>query len=143
MLSVLLFFGGHWSPLVGQTGALTQLSGLSGCVSNSGTSGACVQSSGLVGAAFVEISRGGNYLYVASPLSSTVTTFSRNPSPLCRQFNFRIEHIASGESGCEHGDSTSHHHGVDLITEPGKCRTVRWFHGHRHSRYCGDSFRYR
>jgi len=77
-LSVLLFMGGHWSVLMGSTGALIQLSGLSGCIGNTGTSGACVQGNGLDGAGWVEISPDGNYVYVASFNSSTITTFWRN-----------------------------------------------------------------
>ena len=75
-LSVLLFMGGHWSVLMGS--ALIQLSGLSGCITNTGTGGACVEGNGLDGAGWVEISPDGNYVYVASLNSSTITTFSRN-----------------------------------------------------------------
>src|SRR5579885_264177 len=80
MLTVLLVMGGYSLVLMGSTGALTQLSGLSACISNTGTGGACVLGNGLDGAGWVEVSPDGNYVYVASFNSSTITTFSRNKS---------------------------------------------------------------
>ena len=59
-------------------GALTQLSGTSGCISESGTGGSCVDGNQLGGAGWLALSPDGNYLYVASFDSSAVSTFSRN-----------------------------------------------------------------
>jgi DNA-binding beta-propeller fold protein YncE len=60
------------------TGALTQLSGLAGCVSADGTGGSCVAGTGLVGARGVTVSRDGQHLYVAAENSHAVAIFARN-----------------------------------------------------------------
>ena len=58
------------------TGALTQLNGLSGCVSEDGSSGTCTDGNALVGA-LMAVSPDGKHLYAASYMSDAVTTFSR------------------------------------------------------------------
>jgi 6-phosphogluconolactonase (cycloisomerase 2 family) len=60
------------------TGALTQLGGLAGCVSDNGTGGMCVDGTGLLGARGVTVSRDGQHLYVASQASNAVAIFARN-----------------------------------------------------------------
>jgi len=108
-LTVLLFKGGPWSVLMGSTGALIQLSGLSGCITNTGTGGACVEGNGLDGAGWVEISPNGNYVYVASFNSSTITTFSRNVTT-------GVLTQLTGTQGCvgESGNGSTCAHGVGL-----------------------------
>jgi 6-phosphogluconolactonase (cycloisomerase 2 family) len=60
------------------TGALTQLSGTAGCVSEDGTGGACADGKGLNNVRSVALSRDGRHVYVASELSNAVAVFSRN-----------------------------------------------------------------
>src|SRR5438093_1213452 len=60
------------------TGALLQLSGTDGCVSEDGTRGTCMDGHALFGASVVAVSPDGRYVYVASFESSAVTTFVRN-----------------------------------------------------------------
>jgi 6-phosphogluconolactonase (cycloisomerase 2 family) len=67
------------------TGALTQLVGLAGCVSNDGTGGLCAQGVGLVGARGVKVSPDNENVYVASEgdgvnSNGALLVFSRNPS---------------------------------------------------------------
>jgi 6-phosphogluconolactonase (cycloisomerase 2 family) len=62
----------------GTTGALTQLPGTDGCVSETGTGGACADSTALADARSVAVSADGKSLYAASFLSSAVSVFSRN-----------------------------------------------------------------
>jgi len=57
-------------------GELTQLSGVSGCISEAG--GSCTLGRGLNGAGWVAISPDGNHVYVAAFDGSTVSVFSRN-----------------------------------------------------------------
>ncbi len=60
------------------TGALTQLSGIAGCVSEDGTGGTCADGNGLAGAGSVAVSRDNRHVYVASNVSNAVAVFSRN-----------------------------------------------------------------
>ena len=59
------------------SGALTQLAGADGCVSEDGTSGDCVDGVGLQGANSVLVSNDGKNVYVAAGSSNAVTSFSR------------------------------------------------------------------
>jgi 6-phosphogluconolactonase (cycloisomerase 2 family) len=74
---------GLFLPVYGEAamGALVQLSGIAGCVSEDGTKGACVDGRGLDGAGWVAVSPDGQHVYVASfgslPGSSAVATFVR------------------------------------------------------------------
>ena len=60
------------------TGALTQLAGAAGCVSETGTGGACGDGVGLSGAYAVAVSRDGKHVYVASRNGDAVAAFARN-----------------------------------------------------------------
>ncbi len=62
------------------TGALTQLSGTAGCVSENGTSGACIDGKALVDPYGVVLSPDGTHAYVAASGSDAIAVFSRNPS---------------------------------------------------------------
>ncbi|UCD98312.1 MAG: beta-propeller fold lactonase family protein [Chloroflexota bacterium] len=62
------------------TGALTQLSGIDGCISETGSSGACADGRALDGARYITVSPDGNNVYVASFFSDAVAVFSRNLS---------------------------------------------------------------
>ena len=62
------------------TGALTQLAGTAGCVSQTGTGGACAIGRGLGGAADVSVSGDGNNVYVAALASDAVAAFTRDPA---------------------------------------------------------------
>ncbi len=59
------------------TGALTQLAGSAGCVSDTGAGG-CVDGTGLDGARSVVVSGDGKSVYVVSQLSSAIAVFARN-----------------------------------------------------------------
>ncbi len=61
-----------------QSGALTQLAGTDGCVSETGTGGVCADGKALDGAISVAVSRDGKHVYVASSISDAVAVFSRN-----------------------------------------------------------------
>ena len=61
-----------------RTGALTQLPGTNGCVSEDGTGGECAEGSSLIGTADVAISRDGRHVYVASFVSDAVAVFTRD-----------------------------------------------------------------
>ena len=60
------------------TGALTQLSGIAGCVSEDGTGGTCADGNALAGANSVAVSPNNKNVYVASNVSNAVAIFSRN-----------------------------------------------------------------
>jgi 6-phosphogluconolactonase (cycloisomerase 2 family) len=60
------------------TGALRQLAGTSGCISESGTNGACAVGRALSGARSAAVSPDGTSIYVASYFSDAVAVFSRN-----------------------------------------------------------------
>jgi 6-phosphogluconolactonase (cycloisomerase 2 family) len=62
------------------TGALTQLSGTAGCVSETGDSGACADGVALAGAQGVAVSADGLDVYVAANTSDAVVVFERNPT---------------------------------------------------------------
>ncbi|MET8151525.1 lactonase family protein [Actinoplanes sp. NPDC049668] len=59
------------------TGALTQLAGTAGCVTNSAVGG-CATGKGLNGAAYLHLSPDGSSLYVASTTSNAVAVFQRD-----------------------------------------------------------------
>jgi 6-phosphogluconolactonase (cycloisomerase 2 family) len=60
------------------TGALSQLSGMLGCVTEDGTGGLCNEGKALLGARDVVLSPTGNSLYVAAPASDAVAAFERD-----------------------------------------------------------------
>jgi 6-phosphogluconolactonase (cycloisomerase 2 family) len=60
------------------TGALTQLAGTAGCISENGTSGACADGRALDGAASVAVTSDGTSVYVASTISGAVARLTRN-----------------------------------------------------------------
>src|SRR5215813_5056146 len=60
------------------TGALTQLSGLAGCISEDGTSGTCTDGVALTGAIAVSVSPDGAFVYAAAYISDAITSFSRS-----------------------------------------------------------------
>jgi DNA-binding beta-propeller fold protein YncE len=60
------------------TGALTQLPGLAGCVSEDGTGGDCANGFALDGAVGVTVSPDGRHVYVAALESSAVVVFARD-----------------------------------------------------------------
>jgi 6-phosphogluconolactonase (cycloisomerase 2 family) len=62
----------------GSSGALTQLVGTDGCVSETGNSGACVDGKALDRSRSVVVSEDGESIYVASEISDAVSVLSRN-----------------------------------------------------------------
>jgi 6-phosphogluconolactonase (cycloisomerase 2 family) len=62
------------------TGALRQLAGTAGCVSETGTAGACADGTALDGARGVAVSPDGKSVYVAAFFADAVATFSRDES---------------------------------------------------------------
>jgi 6-phosphogluconolactonase (cycloisomerase 2 family) len=75
------------------TGALTQLAGQDGCVSDTGSSGSCVDGEALVQPVWVALSNNGKHLYVASLGSDAVAVFRRN------SFTGALTQLA-GQDGC-------------------------------------------
>jgi DNA-binding beta-propeller fold protein YncE len=63
-----------------EPGALTQLAGTDGCISNDGTGGECTPGKGLAGALDVAVSADGGGVYVASYSNAAVAILSRNRS---------------------------------------------------------------
>jgi 6-phosphogluconolactonase (cycloisomerase 2 family) len=61
------------------TGALTQLAGTAGCVSETGTGGACADGVALSGIRGVVVSPDGEHVYTAANGSDAVAAFDRNP----------------------------------------------------------------
>jgi DNA-binding beta-propeller fold protein YncE len=61
-----------------RTGALTQLAGPQGCLSDDGTNGNCTRATALRGATAVTVSNDGKHVYVASYQSGAVAAFARN-----------------------------------------------------------------
>jgi len=61
-------------------GALTQLAGISGCVSDGGSGGNCTDGLALEGAQGLAVTKNGVNLYVAGAGSDGVAAFLRNPS---------------------------------------------------------------
>lgn len=61
-----------------RTGALTQLAGTAGCISEDGTGGACADGNGLVGAMSVAVTQNGRSVYVAAETSNAVSAFARD-----------------------------------------------------------------
>ena len=74
-LVLMLTASGGASPT---PGALTQLAGTDGCVSETGSGGDCVDGKALDGANSVAVSPDGKHLYVASAFSDAVAIFARN-----------------------------------------------------------------
>jgi len=70
----------HGAPARAEPGALLQLDGTDGCISNDGTAGACAQGRGLAGALDLAISADGASVYVASFSSDAVAVLARNES---------------------------------------------------------------
>jgi 6-phosphogluconolactonase (cycloisomerase 2 family) len=64
-----------------RTGALRQLAGRAGCVSETGTRGACRDVTGLWGASAVAVPPDGRHAYAAGFFSSAVAVFSRAAPP--------------------------------------------------------------
>ena len=62
------------------TGALTQLAGTDGCVSDSGTGGQCADGKALLSAFSPAVSPDGKHVYVTAAGSDAVAAFSRNPA---------------------------------------------------------------
>jgi len=60
------------------TGAITQLAGMSGCLSQTGTDGGCTDVRALGGAGGIALSPNGDNVYVASLSSDAVAVFSRD-----------------------------------------------------------------
>jgi DNA-binding beta-propeller fold protein YncE len=60
------------------TGALSQLAGLDGCISEDGSGGDCTDGKGLDGATAVVVSPDGTNVYIASRTGSAVAVFARN-----------------------------------------------------------------
>jgi len=61
-----------------KTGALTQLAGIAGCVSEDGTAGQCADGNALVGAQSLTVTRNRKSVYVAAENSNAVTAFARD-----------------------------------------------------------------
>lgn len=61
-----------------KTGALTQLAGTAGCISEDGSGGTCADGNGLAGAMSVAITQNGRSVYVAAETSNAVTAFARD-----------------------------------------------------------------
>jgi len=62
------------------TGALTQLPGTAGCVSETGSGGACADGTALVGASGVTVSPDGAHVYVAAYVDDALSVFARDAS---------------------------------------------------------------
>jgi 6-phosphogluconolactonase (cycloisomerase 2 family) len=62
------------------TGALTQLVGTAGCVSETGSGGACIDGKALDGANGVAVSGDGKHVYAATQYSDAVAVFARDKS---------------------------------------------------------------
>src|SRR5262245_56312287 len=81
------------------TGALTQLAGTAGCVSDDGTGGACADGTALKGASSVVVSPDGKHVYVATAVSNAVAVFGRNKA------TGALTQLA-GTAGCVSEDGT-------------------------------------
>src|SRR5215831_17054552 len=112
---------------MGSTGALIQLSGLSGCISNTGTGGACVQGNGLDGAGWVEISPDDNYVYddgatvyVGARDAGAEVIFSRNTTTgALTQLSGLAGCVSQDGSGglCAQGPGLVGAHGVTISND--------------------------
>jgi 6-phosphogluconolactonase (cycloisomerase 2 family) len=93
------------------SGALTQLSGTAGCVSETGTGGLCIDGKGLLGARGVAVSPDNRHVYVASQDNNTVAVFFRDT-------NTGALTQLSGSAGCiaENGDGITCADGRGLVT---------------------------
>lgn len=84
------------------TGALTQLVGTDGCVSETGSGGACADGKALDNPIGIAVSPDGKYVYVASAVSNAVAVFARNKTTgALTQLNGTdgcVSHLGSG--GC-------------------------------------------
>jgi 6-phosphogluconolactonase (cycloisomerase 2 family) len=61
-----------------KTGALTQLAGTDGCISEDGSGGECADGNALSGAFGLAVTRNGKSVYVAAEGSNAVSAFARN-----------------------------------------------------------------
>ena len=68
------------SPGDAETGALTQLTGTAGCVSDAGTGGECADGTALDRVFAVSVSRDGKHAYAVSQISDAVAVFARDKS---------------------------------------------------------------
>lgn len=86
-------------------GALSQLPGTDGCVSQSGSSGQCADGRALGGASGIAASRDGKSVYVASQGSGAVAVFARNPiSGVLEQLPGTAGCVShGGNGGCAEG----------------------------------------
>jgi 6-phosphogluconolactonase (cycloisomerase 2 family) len=110
------------------TGALTQLSGTAGCVSETGTGGLCIDGNGLLGALAVALSPDGKSVYVASVDSNAVTVFSRNVS-----FGSQLQFDVNGDGRADYLNFDMFGDGelwVSLSTDSGFTPAEMWLqHG--------------
>jgi 6-phosphogluconolactonase (cycloisomerase 2 family) len=83
-----------------RTGALTQLAGTGGCVSNNGTGGICADGTALVGPVAVAVAPDGRHVYVGSQVSNSVGAFTRN------KITGVLTQVA-GTGGCVSDDGSS------------------------------------
>src|SRR6476469_8891527 len=67
------------TPAEAREGALTQLTGQSGCVSDSGTGGLCGNGVEMQHPSETALSPDGRFLYVAASNSDAISVFDRNP----------------------------------------------------------------
>jgi DNA-binding beta-propeller fold protein YncE len=81
------------------TGAVTQLVGTDGCVSEDGTGGDCADGKALSGATSVAVSPDGKHVYVASNFIDAVAVFSRNKAT-------GVLTQLAGTAGCVSEDGT-------------------------------------
>ena len=95
-----------------RTGALTQLAGTAGCVSDDGSAGLCADGNALVGPVALTISQNGKSLYAVSETSNAVTAFARDTKT-------GVLTQLAGTNGCvsENGTGGTCADGV-AITEP-------------------------
>jgi DNA-binding beta-propeller fold protein YncE len=91
------------------TGALTQLAGPAGCVSEDGTGGACADGTALLHAASVAVRPDGKHVYAASQVSDAVAVFARDKTGRgawkMRGPAGRFEESAHGRGGKQKGRS--------------------------------------
>jgi len=101
-----VYVGSHASTAVAvfrrdtTSGALTQLAGTAGCVSETGTNGACGNGKALQGVHGVTVSRDGKSVYAASEVGDAVATFARNTT------SGALTQLA-GLAGCVSEDGTN------------------------------------
>jgi DNA-binding beta-propeller fold protein YncE len=99
------------------TGALTQLPGDTGCISNTGTPSGCADGAGLDGARGIAISPDGDSVYAAAADSNAVSVFVRQgDGGLVQQTGMLGCVNSDGSDGCATGKATG---GVrDVVVSP-------------------------